>query len=198
MEEVGLLVVVRGEEDEVDDSLQRRLQLLGIILHRLRVQHLPVVLAGLQVLVVVFRERDLLLVVPELQIRHIIVNRFIHLSHCPVRTHPFPLLLLLLRLLDLFDRLLRFPREVSGTDLPAQDLSLRPVAFLYAKRDLLEDEFGLLAAAHGAKGLDLEFAEDVGGGGDVALGAFDVGEDAGDAGALDFDKDLPMLCQHSR
>ena len=46
--------------------------------------------------------------------------------------------------------------------------------FFNAEGDLLKDEFGLFAPFHRAEGFDLEFAEDVGGGVEVALGFFHV------------------------
>lgn len=91
-------------------------------------------LASVEVLVVVLCERDLLFVVLELQIRHVIFR----LDRRVINT---PRLLLLLSLfpvfLELLRRLLRPTLEVLGADFPAQDASLSPTALFYAQRYLL-------------------------------------------------------------
>ena len=102
------------------------------------------------------------------------------------------LLALLLLLVELLWCLFGFPGEVAGADLAAEDAGLCPVAVLDAELDLGEDELGLLAAVHGPEGLDLELAEGLGGALEVALLLLDVGEDLGDAGALDLDEDLAL------
>jgi hypothetical protein len=163
-------------------------ELLGVLLDGFCVQHLSVVLAGLEVLVVVLRQKDLLLVVPQLQICDIILG----LDRRVVCAASLLLLLtLLLVLRQLLGGLLRPALEVFLANLPAQDARLCPLALLYAKCYLLEDEFGLLSSGHGAERLYLELAEDVCGGVDVALLLLDVGQYPGNASALNFDKDLP-------
>jgi hypothetical protein len=203
VDEVRLLVVVRCEDDEVDDALEDletcqhsrsshkgftyRPELVGVFLDGLRVQDLSVVLADIQVLVVVLRQRDLLLVEPELQVRHVVLR----LDGRVVGTAVLLLLLaLLLVLLELLGRLLRPPRKVACADLPAEDAGLCPVSLLYAQRNLLQDELGLFSPGHGTERLDLELAEDVRRRIDVALLLLDVRQYTGDARSLDFDEDL--------
>ena len=165
-----------------------RFELLGVLLDGFCVQHLSVVLARLEVLVVVLRQKDLLLVVPQLQICDIVLG----LDRRVVRAAGLLLLLTLLLVLgQLLGGLLRPALEVLFADLPTQDARLCPLALLYAKCYLLEDEFGLLSSGHGAERLYLELAEDVCSSVDVALLLLDVGQYPGDASALNLDKDLP-------
>ena len=127
-------------------------------------------LAGLEVLVLVLGQRDLLLVVGQLQVRRVVLLDLGHLLAA------LPLLLAGLGLLlQLLGRLLGFPRQVAGADLAAQDGGLGPVAVCHAQVDLGEDELGLFAARHAAKRLDLQLAQNVGGGIDVSLALLDVG-----------------------
>jgi hypothetical protein len=67
---------------------------------------------------------------------------------------------------------------------------LRPIVILDTQRHLLEDKLRLFSSFHGAKRLDLQFAEDLGSPFEVALRSFDVGEDLGDASSLDLDEYL--------
>jgi len=162
-------------------------QLGGVFLDRLRVQDLPVVLAHVQVLVLVLGQDDLLLVVAQLQVRHVVLLDLGDLLA------PVQLLLPLLGLLvQLLGRLGGPPRQVLGADLPAQDARLRPVAALDAQRHLGQDELGLLPPLHGPERLDLQLAQDVGRRLEVALLLLDVGQDLGDARPLDLDEDLAL------
>ena len=164
-----------------------RSELLRVLLHSLRVQHLPVVLAYVQVLGLVLGQDDLLLVVPQLEVCDVVLLDLGHVFAAG------PLLLPLLQLLlELLGRLLGLAREVLGADLAAQDAGLGPVAHLDAQRHLGEDELDLLATLHGAERLDLQLAQHVGGGLEVALLLLDVGQDLGDAGALHLDEDLAL------
>ena len=169
-------------------------QLRGVLLDRLGVQHLPVVFADIEVLLVVLREGDLLLVEPQLQVRHVVCRLDGRVVNAARLLLLFALFLVLLQLLGC---LLRSPRKVLGADLPAQNACLCPVALLYAKRNLLQDELGLLSSGHRAEGLDLELAEDVRRRGDVALFLLDVGKYPRYAGPLDFDEDLPLVSNHT-
>ena len=189
MPEVGLLVVMGREDDVVDDALEHRVQLLRVVFHGLRVQDLAVVFAGVEILVVVFSELDLLLVVGEFEVCDVVWFFQGRVIRAAVLFLFFPLLLFLL---ELFGGFGGFSGKVFGADLAAEDTCLCPVAAFDAKGYLGEDEFCLLAAFHRAKGFDLELAEDVGGGGEVALVLFHVGEDAGDTGSFDFDEYLRM------
>jgi hypothetical protein len=168
--------------------LSYRSKLLGVLFDRLCVQHLSVVLADLEVLVVVLRQRNLLLVVPQLEVCDIILGLNRRVVCAAGLLLLFALLLILLQLLG---RLLRPALEVACANLPAQDAGLCPIALLYAQRNLLQDELGLLSSGHGAECLHLKLAQDVCGRVDVALFLLDVGQYSGDAGALDFDEDLP-------
>lgn len=70
---------------------------------------------------------------------------------------------------------------------------MSPVLGLYAEADLVKDELGLLFAVHGAKCLHLQLTENVAGRFDVAIVILlQVGQDLGDAGALDLNKDLSL------
>lgn len=169
-------------------TLTYRSKLLGVLLHSLCIQHLSVVLANLEVLVVVLRQRNLLLVVPQLEICDIILRldgRIICAASLLL------LLTLLLVLLQLFRGLLRPALEVARAHLPAENAGLCPFALLYAKRNLLQDELGLLSSGHGAECLHLKLAKNVCSRVDVALLLLDVGQYPGYAGALNFDEDLP-------
>ncbi len=166
------------------------MQLIGILLHRLGIQDLTVMLTSIQILLLMLRERNLLLKVPKLQVRDIILLLHRWIIHPPI---PLLLLPLLLFLLNLLGRPLGLPREIFRADFSAQDRGLGPIAFFYAQCYLFKDEFGFLAALHGAKGFDLQFAEDIGCGVEVALGFLHVGEDAGNPRSLDFNKDLWLV-----
>lgn len=163
-------------------------KLLGILLDSLCIQHLSVVLADLKILVIVLRQRNLLLIVPQLKVCDIILRLDRRVVCAASLLLLFALLLVLLQLLGC---LLRPALEVACADLPAQNTGLCPIALLYAQRNLLEDELGLLSSGHGAESLDLELAQDVCGRVNVALLLLDVGQYPGDASALDFDEDLP-------
>ena len=142
-------------------------------------------LAGLEVLVLVLGQRDLLLVVGQLQVGSVVLLDLGHLLAA------LPLLLASLGLLlQLLGRLLGFPRQVAGADLAAQNGGLCPVVVLDAESHLCEDELGLLPSLHGAKRLDLQLAQNFHGRLLVALLLLDVRQDAGHAGALDLDEDL--------
>lgn len=83
--------------------------------------------------------------------------------------------------------------EVLGADLSAEDARLRPVLGVYAEANLVEYELGLLFAVHGAEGLDLQLAEDVTGGLDIAIVVFfQIRQNLGDSGTLDLDEDLSL------
>lgn len=146
--------------------------MLRVVLHGLGVEHLSVVLAGVEILVVVLGEGDLQLVVAQLEIRHVVGGR---LGRLILGALLFPLFVLLALLLQLLVRLLGLSCNVSGADLSAEDASLRPVAVVNAELHLLEDELGLLASGHGSECLDLQLAQDVGGALGVALALLDVG-----------------------
>lgn len=167
-----------------------RLELRRILLNGLGVQDLPVVLAHVQVLVIVLGQENLLLVVAQLEVGDIIQRLDGRVVGAPVLLRLLTFLPLLLQLLR---GLLRLPREVSCADLPAQDTGRGPVALFYAQRHLLKNEFGLLPTGHRTKGLDLQLAQDIASSLDVALLLLDVGKNAGDARALDFNEDLRAM-----
>ena len=164
-----------------------RPQLLGILLDRLGIQHLSVVLAHVEVLGIVLGQDDLLLVVAQLEVRHVVLLLLGHLL-----TAGLLFIALFLLLLQLLGRLLGPPRQVPRADLAAQDAGLRPVAALDAQRHLGQDELGLLAPVHRAKRLDLQLAQDVSGRLEVALLLLDVRQDLGHARPLHLDKDLAL------
>ena len=58
VQEVGLLVVVRGEEDVVDDALEDGVELGWVVFDGGGVKDLAVVFAGVEVVVVVLGEGD--------------------------------------------------------------------------------------------------------------------------------------------
>ena len=72
VQEVGLLVVVRGEDDVVDYALQDGVQLFGGVFDGLGIKDLAVVFADVEVFVVVFGEGDLLFVVSEFEVRDVV------------------------------------------------------------------------------------------------------------------------------
>jgi hypothetical protein len=145
VDKVGLLVVVGRENNKVDDALEDlpclsvevkvssrqtySSELVGVLLDRLGIQDLPVVLADIEVLAVVLGQGDLLLVVPELEVRHVVLRldgRVVNASGLLL------LLALLLVLLKLLGGLLGPTLEVLCADLPAQNTRLCPVALFYA------------------------------------------------------------------
>lgn len=132
-------------------------------------------------------QQDLLLVVPQLEVGDVVL---LDLGH--VLAARALLLALLELLVQLLGRLLGPPRQVLCADLAAEDAGLVPVGALDAQGDLGEDELGLFAAVHGPKRLDLQLAQDVGGGAQVALLLLDVRQHLGDARALHLDKDLAL------
>lgn len=109
-------------------------EFVGIFFDRLCIQNLSVILANIKVFVLVLGQCDLLLVVAELEIRHIVLGLYRWVVRTSRLLLLFPLLLLLLQLLG---RLLRLPCEIPCADLPAEDTSLCPIALLYAQRYLL-------------------------------------------------------------
>ena len=171
VQEVGLLVVVRGEEDVVDDALEDSVELGWVVFDGGGVEDLAVVFAGVEVVVIVLGEGDLLFVVAEFEVGDVVGFFEGRVVGCAVFLFVFPLFLVGF---DLLRRLSGFAGEVACADFAAQDAGLCPVALFNAEGDLLKDEFGLFAPFHGAKGFDLKFAEDVGGGVEVALGFFHV------------------------
>ena len=90
------------------------LQLVRILLHRLRVQHLSVVLAHIKILVLVLRQSDLLLVVSELEVGDVVFGLDWRIVGTSILFLLFPFLLLLLQL---FGCLLRLACEIPGADL---------------------------------------------------------------------------------
>lgn len=159
VEEVGLFVVVGGENDVVDYSLEDGVELFGGFFDGFGVEHLSVVFANVKVFVIVFCERDLLFVVSKLEVRDIVFLFQGRVIGAPLLFLLFSLFLLLLYL---FRRPLRLSREIPGADFPAEDARLCPVALLYAQRHLFEDELRLLPPLHRSEGLDLELTKDVG------------------------------------
>ena len=144
-------------------------------------------LANIKILIVVLSEDNLLFVVLELEVRHVVLFDVGHLL-----TPRLLLLAVLVLLLKLLGRLLGLAGQVAGADLAAEDAGLRPVVVLDAEPNLGQDEFDLFAALHRAKRLDLQLTQDVGRRLEVALRLFDVGQNLGHAGALDLDKDLAL------
>ena len=117
-------------------------------------------------------KNDLLLVVPQFEIRHVIILNF---GGCLVGlTCLFLLLGLLSLLLQFLGCLLWLARKVPLVDLPTQDGGLGPVTSLYAESSLFQNKLGFFPSAHGPKGLDLQFTEDVGSGIQIALAFLDV------------------------
>ena len=100
-------------------------------------------------------QRDLLFVIPQLQVCDIILLLNWWIINASVLLLLFPLLLVLLNLLRC---LLRLPSKILSANLPTQDTSLGPVSFFYAQGNLLEDKFRLFSPLHRPKGLDLQFA----------------------------------------
>lgn len=158
------------------------MQLLRVLLHRLRVQHLPVVLADVEVLVVVLGQHDLLGVVAELEVRNVVL-RLDHLS---------ALLLVLPLLLQLLRRLLGLAREVLCADLARQDAGLGPVVVLDTQRHLRQDELYFFPPRHGPERFHLQLAQDLRRRLDVALCPLDVREDLGHARPLHFHENLAL------
>jgi len=145
--------------------------LLRVVLNGLSVKDLTVVLAGIEVLVIVLGQGDLLLVVTQLQICDIVFGLNRSIVGTTFLLFLFTLLALLLQLLG---RLLWLAGKVTGADLAAQDAGLCPIALCNAECNLLQNELGLFAACHGTEGLDLQLAQNVGGGVDVSLALLDV------------------------
>ena len=90
-------------------------------------------------------QRDLLFVIPQLQVCDIILLLNRRIIDASVLLLLFPLFLILLNLLRC---LLRFPSEILGADLPTQNTSLGPVSLFYAQRNLLENELRLFSPLH--------------------------------------------------
>ena len=111
-----------------------RSKLLGVFLDSLCIQHLSVVLADLEVLVIVLRKSDLLLVVPQLQVCDVVLRLDRRVVCAAGLLLLFALLLLLLQLLRC---LLRPALEIPCANLSAQDTGLCPIIVLDAERDLL-------------------------------------------------------------
>jgi hypothetical protein len=153
------------------------LELFGIFFNRLGVQHLPVMLAGFQILVIVLGESNLLLIVTELEIRDVVFGLLGRIVRSSVL---LPLFLLLALLLQLLWRLLGLSRKVSRTYLPAENGCLGPIALVDAQPNCL----------------NLQLAEDIRRGFDIPLLLFDVRQDPCDSGALDFNEDLRHLALH--
>jgi len=150
-------------------------------------------LACIQILVIVLRQGDLLLIVLQLEIRNIILDRLWNIfSLCPL------LLTLFLLLLQLFLGLFGLSRQIFRADLPAEDASLRPVIFLYAKRNLCQDEFGLLSPLHRPESLNLQLAQNFFCRLQIALLLLDVREDLCNTSSLDFDKYLAFSDRSQR
>ena len=114
----------------------------------------------------------MLLVVTQLQICYIVFGLDGGIIGTTLLLFLFTLLALLLQLLR---RLLWLARKVASADLAAQDAGLCPVTLCDAECNLFQNKFGLLAACHGTKSLDLQLAQNVGGGIDVSLALLDVG-----------------------
>ena len=165
-------------------------QLLWVVLDSLGVQDFSVVLAHIEVFVVMVGQGNLLVVVTQLEIGHIVI----HLHRSLIRaTGLLPLLGLLLELLDLLGALLRLAVEIPLVDFADEDGSLCPVATLNTQTDLFQDELGLFSSGHGPKCLHLQFAKDVRRGIEVALGFLDIRNDACHTGSLDFDENLRKM-----
>ncbi len=125
--------------------------------------------AHIEVFILVLGQEDLLFVVAQLEIRHVVFLALLNLF--ALLDLLFSLLLLLLELLRC---LLGFSGEIFGADLSAQNRCLRPVAVLDAQRYLVQDEFGLFPPLHRPERLDLKLAENVGRAFDVALRFLDI------------------------
>jgi hypothetical protein len=124
------------------------------------------VLADIEVLVIVVGQSDLLVIVTQLKIGHIVI----HLHRSLIRpTGLLSLLRLLLELLNLFGTLLWFPGKVPLVNLADEDRGLCPVSTLNTQPNLLQDEFGLFPSGHRSKCLHLQLAQNVGRGIEVAL-----------------------------
>jgi len=164
--------------------------MLGVVCDRLRIQDFSVVFADIEVLVVVVGEGDLLIVVTELEVGHIVL----HLHRGLIRsTGLLALLRLLLELLDLFRALLWLAVEIPLVDLADEDRSLCPVPTLDTQSNLLQDELRLFPPCHRSKGLHLQLAQDISRRIKITLRLFDVRKDSGYASALDFHEDLLQL-----
>lgn len=177
VKEVGLFVIVGGEDDIKDNSFKNlfpisitamlacgaeiayTLQLRRIFNHTRCAIHRPIVLANIDVFIFLLRQLDLLVVELELQVGYLNIV------------------------------------EVLCRDLPRENRGLCEVTTLNTQLDLLQDEIRLFPSVHRPKGLDLEFTKDISCTGEVASGLTNVREDTGYAGALDFDKDLNPECQ---
>lgn len=172
VKEVGLLVIVGGEDDVKDDSFKDlfpisitamlawgteiayALQLCRIFNHTRCAIHRSIVLANVDVFIILLRQLDLLVVELELQVRYLNIV------------------------------------EVLCRDLPRENRGLCEVTTLNTQLDLLQDEICLFPPVHRPKGLDLELTKDVSCAREVVSGLANVREDTGYAGALDFDEDL--------
>jgi len=164
--------------------------MLGVVLNSLSIQNFSVVLANIQILVVVVGKSDLLVVVAELKVGHIIIDfhgGFVRSSSL------LSLLRLLLQLLDLLGGLLRFAVEIALVDLADENRGLSPVSALDAQRDLLQDEFSLLTSGHRSERLHLQLTKNVCGCGEITLRLLDMRENTGYTGSLNFDKDLDRI-----
>ena len=163
VEEVGLLVVVRGEDYVVNytlEDLKREIswvldvicgegtngvELLGVFFDGFGVEDLAVMFADFEVFVVVFGKGDLLLIVAEFEVRHVVFFFKGRIINAPIL---FFFLTFFVGLFYLFWRLFRFPSKILGADLPAQNTCLRPVTLFDAERDLFEYELRLLSSLH--------------------------------------------------
>jgi hypothetical protein len=95
--------------------------LIWVFFHRLGVEDLSIMLTNIEILAVMLGKDNLLFIVSELQIRHILVS----LWGWVVRMTAFLLLLKgFLILFDLLGTLLRFACKISPVDLAAEDSSL--------------------------------------------------------------------------
>lgn len=129
VQEVGLLVVVGGEDDVVDDALEDGVELVGGFFDGLRVEDLSVVLADVEVFVVVFREGNLLFVVAQLEVRDVVFFLDRGIVGAALLFLLFPFFVLLF---DFLGCLFWFPRKLPCTDLSAEDAGLCPIALFYA------------------------------------------------------------------
>lgn len=145
VEEVGLFVVVRGEDDVVDYSLQDGVELVWGVFNGFGVEDLAIVLADVEVFVVVFGEGDLLFVVAELEVCDVVFFFQGRIFRSSLLFLFFPLFLFLLELLGRFSW---FPGKVSCADFSAENSGLCPVALLDTQSYLFEDELCLLSSLH--------------------------------------------------
>ena len=99
VEQIGLFVVVGGEEDVVDYPLEDGAELIWVGLDGFGVEDLAVVLADVEVFVFVFGEGDLLLVVTEFEVGDIVWFLYRWFVRRSVLLFLFSLLLLLFQLL---------------------------------------------------------------------------------------------------